>query len=222
MSGIIMLPIFLMYILFATFMYKATTSKIILVVILIFPIWDLVIQKGIKTYYQLFKMEPKIYAMPEFDKNGKIESLGLGDVTSEPLGIFKKNEHYLIYKKIAGFVEFSTSDSKLIKVLMKNRQYEFIDKQSSRYQIISSQPTSHFFGLYQKKKFSLIDTKKDKLLAEALNLGFTDKYDYFRRNVLFWQTGTGRNLIRVKGLDNLEELIKKIFQVSTRINVYKN
>jgi uncharacterized membrane protein YraQ (UPF0718 family) len=46
-------------------------------IIALAPFWDLIIQKGVKTYYETFKMEDKIYAYPEFDKDGKIESLDL-------------------------------------------------------------------------------------------------------------------------------------------------
>lgn len=46
-------------------------------VVWMLPFWDLLLQKGIKTYYETFMMESQIYAYPEKDKDGKIESLGL-------------------------------------------------------------------------------------------------------------------------------------------------
>jgi len=82
------------YLMFAiavsTFIYKFLKKKEIfgkykrvlfsmLIAILIFfaPQWDLLIQKAIKTYYENFKMIEEIYAYPEFDENGRIESLGV-------------------------------------------------------------------------------------------------------------------------------------------------
>lgn len=46
-------------------------------VVLLLPFWDLLLQKGIKTYYETFMMDSQIYAYPEKGHDGKIESLGL-------------------------------------------------------------------------------------------------------------------------------------------------
>ena len=224
MSGLIILPILIAYILFALFMYKLTTSKIVLVVILLFPFWDLIIQKGIKTYYQVFESEPIIYAMPEFDKDGKIESLGLGDVTLEPIEIFQKNETYDIYQKINNFIEFGIIDynHKIVKVFMKNKSYEITNKQMARYKIILMRPVSYFLGLYERIDYKLIDTqKKNKVLAEAYEIRFTNKYDFVRRNILWWQSGNGQSMISVKKLTNLKEVFKQVFGVNLRFNTNK-
>jgi len=227
MSGLIILPILIAYIVFAMFMYKLTTSKIVLIAILLFPVWDLIIQKGIKTYYQVFESEPIIYAIPDFDKDGKIESLGLGDVTTEPISIFEKKENYKIYTKVDDFIEFSTvSDEhdllKLIKVFIKNKKYIAIDKSNARYQILASLPKSYFFNLYQKRDYTLIDTKQNnKILAKSFEVHFSNKYNLFRRNVLFWQTGTGGNLVYVSRINNINLMFKKIFSIGLRFNTSK-
>jgi len=216
-------------------MYKATTSKIILVVILIFPIWDLVIQKGIKTYYQLFKMEPKIYAMPEFDKDGRVESLGLGDVTQKRFEDFESDRGFYGYQynkfftKISQFSELTISSlenkTKLIRVsysTKSSKNYEVVDKQIARYQVVSTTPSIHFFGTYKKRYYRLIDTKQgNKVLAESFGIHFTDKYTFFRRNILWWQTGTGGNIVYVQGIDNLNSLIKKVFSLQISLNTNK-
>ncbi|WP_162984600.1 hypothetical protein [Poseidonibacter antarcticus] len=51
--------------------------KIVFIVVFLAPFLDLIIQKNIKTYYQAFKMEGEIYAYPELDADGKIESLDI-------------------------------------------------------------------------------------------------------------------------------------------------
>lgn len=226
MSGLIILPILIAYILFAMFMYKLTASKIVLMVILVFPVWDLIIQKGIKTYYQVFESEPIIYAMPEFDEDGKIESLGLGDVTLEPIDIFKKHENYSIYKKVHNFIEFSVAKKDntktLIKVYMTNKSYTDISKSDAKYEIIASEPSNYIFGLYKKRYYRLIDTKqKNKVLAESYGIRFLDKYNFFRRNILFWQTGTGGDMIYVSDIDNINLMVKKIFLTGLRFNTNK-
>jgi hypothetical protein len=221
--------------------YAVTQNKIIaggvLAFFILLPTWDLVIQKGVKTYYQLFKMEPKIYAMPEFDKDGKIESLGLGDVTLESIDYFKSKDKYSRYKnnyniyfnKISNFIEITASiDSKisqLIRVFTQensSKVYIKIDKQSARYQIVASHPISVFFGLYKKRTYQLVDTKyNNKVLAESFELRFSDKYSFIRRNILFWRTGTDSNLIYIGDIDNINSMLEKTTKFRTWINTNK-
>jgi len=226
MSGLIIFPILIVYIVFAILMYKLTASKIVLIVILVFPFWDLIVQKGIKTYYQVFESEPIIYAMPEFDKDGKIESLGLGDVTFEPISIFKNHENYGIYKKVHNFIEFRVfgqdNTEKLIKVNMKDKSYTDLNSSTARYQIVASKPSSSIFGLYKKRYYRLIDTQQNnKVLAESYAIRFSDKYNFFRRNILYWQTGTGGNMINVLDIDNINRMFKKVFFAGLRFNTNK-
>ena len=230
MSGLIILPILIAYILFAMFMYKLTASKIVLIVILVFPVWDLIIQKGIKTYYQVFESEPIIYAMPEFDNDGKIESLGLGDVTISPVEYFNpkdafenfKKHNKEIYNKVDEYIEFivyirkKTYEKKKIKAIRFNFsekvpiKYEFIDRQLSRYQLIVSKPVS--YGFHQKQYYSLIDTlKNDKVLAKSYVIRFVTKMKDFRRNILGWQSGVnGEELVYVGGLNTTYDMLQKV------------
>lgn len=83
MSGIIILPIILIYIFVAFLIYKIVLkstdkkffSRMVFIAVITFPFWDLILQKTIKTIYQFpGVLEPKIYAYPEKDENGMIES----------------------------------------------------------------------------------------------------------------------------------------------------
>ena len=240
MSGLIILPILIAYIVFAIFMSKITASKIVLIVILVFPFWDLIIQKGIKTYYQIFESEPIIYAMPEFDKDGKIESLGLVDIyytsfeyfkTAKDFEDFKKYKKGL-YEKVSKYVELTAymqgKDTKQIRVYMGDdvsKRYEFIEKQKARYQVIASKPESYLFGFYKKRMYRLIDTKQNnKVLAESYAISFVDgKMRYFRRNVLWWQGGTGGSMIYVSGTRTLNLMFEKALDMklsNTNLNIY--
>ena len=59
---------------FSTYLLAIVTSLLILLA----PFYDLLIQKGIKTYYQVFdKTYAKIYAYPEKDSKGRVESFGM-------------------------------------------------------------------------------------------------------------------------------------------------
>ena len=68
-------------------------------IVIILPFYDLIIQKGIKTYYENFVTLEEIYSYPERDENGKIESLSIekfiGTQSIESL----KNEQKLEYIK---------------------------------------------------------------------------------------------------------------------------
>lgn len=85
------------YIFIALYLYKLilkSTSKkflsgMVLIGILTFPFLDLIIQKGIKTIFEVSGvLEPKIYAYPEKDKNGMIKSLNIEDIESNSIGHF--------------------------------------------------------------------------------------------------------------------------------------
>ena len=49
---------------------------------LLLPFWDLVLQKGIITYYQVFMSNPTIYEYPEKNKSGKVESLAVDKIST--------------------------------------------------------------------------------------------------------------------------------------------
>jgi len=232
MSGLIILPILIAYIVFAMFMYKLTASKIVLIVILVFPVWDLIVLKGIQTYYQVFEREPIIYAMPEFDKDGKIESLGVVNIIYTTIDYFKTQKDFEdfktskkgIYSRIKEFVELTTRNYKAKKKLRSTRvylsdkvhkKYEFIDEQKARYQIIASEPEIHFFGFYQKRYYKFIDTEQDNIvLAKAYAINPIEKMRFFRRNVLWWQTGNGMDMVNAGGAETVKKMYEKVLNIN--------
>jgi hypothetical protein len=222
-------------------MYKLTASKIVLIVILVFPFWDLIIQKGIKTYYQVFESEPIIYAMPEFDKDGKIESLGLANIfytyaykydfdTSKDFEQFKKRQEN-ICSKVVEYIDMTAyihekRKTQIIKVYLADdasKRYIFIDRQQARYQIIVSKPVS--YGFYKKRYYKLIDTlHNDKILAESYAIKFVTKMKYFRRDILGWQSGVnGKELMYVGGVSTTYDMLQKVLLLKTtpyNLNVF--
>ena len=115
-------------------------GKIVFIVVLLAPFWDLIIQKSVKTYYQAFKMEGEIYAYSEVDADGKIESLDFTNIkgNSWPISyylghlglkykeiIFKNNE--ISTFKINNFIKETDFDEKIknfleIKVFDSNEE----------------------------------------------------------------------------------------------------
>lgn len=86
-------------------------GKIVFIVVLLAPFWDLIIQKGVKTYYQAFKIEGEIYAYPEVDADGKIESLDLTE-HSHTWTIIRFVNHLNLRKSIF-FKDFSIEQFKI-------------------------------------------------------------------------------------------------------------
>ncbi len=108
--GVIVLIVNLLYVLFAFTISKVAKhflikyyhhiGKVVFVVVLLAPFWDLFIQKGIKTYYQVFDVDTAIYAYPEKDKDGKIESLGVErSVSEEHSGYLHNQQELTRFKK---------------------------------------------------------------------------------------------------------------------------
>ena len=79
--GIYIFIAFLIYKLVLKDTNKKFLSSMVFIGILTFPFWDLIIQKGIKTIFEVSGvLEPKIYAYPEKDENGMIKSLNIKDI----------------------------------------------------------------------------------------------------------------------------------------------
>lgn len=87
-------------------------GKIVFIVVLFAPFWDLIIQKGVKTYYQAFKMEGEIYAYPELDSHGKIESLDITELSRNSWTI-KYFFNHLDLRKSIFFKDFSIEQFKI-------------------------------------------------------------------------------------------------------------
>lgn len=224
------------------FTKKVKYSILVIIFFTLLPTWDLLIQKVVKEYYVTFKMEPKIYAYPEKDENGKIESLGLIDVkstryeyivnTKEFYDLIKASffNHKKLTKLVNNYYEIDTyeldSKGKLnslrwVRIYINNNQkntFEFTEKRTARYQV-KSKIQEYLFGLYKKKIFRIVDIKLNKVLAEAIYIDFTDKFSYFRDNVLYLSSGNGIGMFYVKNISNLDEIFQKVFKM--KINLYE-
>lgn len=193
-------------------------------VVWMLPYYDLFIQKGIKTYYETFKMNNTIYAYPERDKDGKIESLGIGKNIFTNVASYLKNQRDLIDLKngyvAKDFLEFYFNDSfeKVVdkdgKVSFKNNykkdigyarvyfnetpiRYEKIKDESeykARYQLLGKDESGFF---YNKTLIEFWDMKEHKLLAKGFKLDFyTEDYDQkFRNKYLLFRGPSGRSLV---------------------------
>jgi len=192
--------------------YKNRIALGVFFIILLAPFWDLIIQKGIKTYYETFKMESTIYVYPERDKDGKIESLGIYENVSHG------NSGYLVgiedFKQlknayaVKSFLECYMSDSftvdkngtvhynyrkdlGYVRVSLNSDSinYEKLKNENeykARYQIAGT--VSKNF-LYTKKEIYFKDTKTNTLLAEGFDIDFTlGSKNAFRNKFLLWKS----------------------------------
>ena len=180
-------------------------GKIVFIVVLFAPFWDLLIQKGVKTYYQAFKMEAKIYAYPELDENGKIESLDLGNTSRKTISYFvdylklgfgKDTFSSIDIKnfKIDDFIKETDFDDngerKKLRIRFDSEkpQFEFIENGTARYKI-EVESKSYFFKLYKVDKHTLIDNKIGKVLAKDMRVDFTKgSKNKFRNKILLWKS----------------------------------
>lgn len=228
MSGLIGGPIILFYIFVAYIIYKAVLSatqkkvlsRVIFALILTFPFWDLIAQKGIKTYYQVFLMEPKVYAMPEFDENGMIESLDLNYRLKNRFTNIKLNklDHDIQYVyrtilkekiKYLDFIFLIKGKSQIFRFYLEDEKVKHIilDKPQARYKIIRTKP-NFYFGLYKTYTYKLIDTSNNKVLAEsfAFYRVLTDFYKDFRKVL-------PPSAKVVYSVDGFQDMMEKVFGV---------
>lgn len=214
-------------------------------VVWMLPFWDLLLQKGIKTYYETFMMDSQIYAYPEKDKDGKIESLGVGEVDLFTLGRFAEHLPYgkviftsvdpkdmkirsngeleLYGRYIKNFIEIGVFDdahtTKLFRITYaKEPSIIRIPRQSARYQVRGVKHT-HMFGLYTEFSFIFEDTKSKKILAEAKTLIFPPIKNEFRNKYLLFRGPSGSPL-KIGNLINSDETFKKVFGFPMNISVY--
>ena len=244
MSGLIILPILIAYILFAMFMYKLTASKIVLIVILVFPFWDLILKQGINFGYRVYLMsEPTTYAYPERDKDGKIESVGhpfasggvdLEDFTDRQKVLDRLDRRFsYIRENVSDFVEFKIGlydDNPQLTIVKfylsdKNKNYEIIDKSEARYIENSEEKKEHLFGWFYTEKIGIYDTKEKKYLSTVtyLSMKSISFMNYIRENIFWLQSasGSGSAMFRVHiggGFSEVEnKMIKDFFTNQTTI-----
>lgn len=208
--------------------YKNRIALGVFFIILLAPFWDLIIQKGIKTYYETFKMESTIYAYPQRDKDGKIESLGIYENVSHG------NSGYLVgiedFKQlknayaVKSFLECYMSDSftvdkngtvhynyrkdlgyARVDLSSENINYEKLKDESeykARYQIAGT--VSKNF-LYTKKEIYFKDTKTKTLLAEGFKIIFEPaSKNAFRNRFLLWKSANN-SPIGIESISNYGE-----------------
>lgn len=178
-------------------------GKIVFIVVLLAPFWDLIIQKGVKTYYQAFKIEGEIYAYPELDAEGKIESL---DLTNSDSG--RTISHFINYEKIPrnkrifeniGIDEFkidnfekydSENKEKYIRIRFDEikPQFEFIENGNARYKI-KKKSEKYLFDLYTVNEYLLIDNKTGNILAKDMSVDFKKgSKSKLRNKILLWKS----------------------------------
>ena len=245
------------YLMFAiavsTFIYKFLKKKEIfgkykrvlfsmLIAILIFfaPQWDLLIQKAIKTYYENFKMIEEIYAYPEFDENGRIESLGVEKNVFRRTASYLKNSKDLQElkddkKSVKNFVEYYFFGSfKKIKDKKGNIQIKelyapdigyarvYFNKNLIMYKKLSNSKefkaryqilaTINNYYFYTEKIIEYWDTKKNILMAKGLRMSFPVKNekDKFRYKYLLNHGSNGIGM-GIREIDNRHIVDIKLF-----------
>lgn len=215
--GAIVLIVNLLYVLFAfitskiakhfLIKYYRHIGKVVFVIVLLAPFWDLFIQKGIKTYYQVFDVGTAIYAYPEKDKDGKIESLGIGQSAYRQPASYLSNQeklqklqkvYYPVDKYAEGyffgtFEEVVDKDGKATIKDNYGRKGDFgyarvyLDETPLRYEKLKDE--SEYKAryrviakedngfLYEKNIIEFWDMKEHKLLATNFGLYFRVKND---------------------------------------------
>lgn len=218
--------------------YKNRIALSVFFIILFAPFWDLIIQKGIKTYYETFKMESTIYAYPERNKDGKIESLGIdGEVrtfTESYIKTMKDIEDLKKYYPVKSYLEVALNE-KWEKVIIKNKEevwhkklkyirlniaknpttYDVLENEKdfkARYQVLSTKYEDEFFGFYQKQYVTFKDTKNNTILAKAWGLKFPSSKDKFRNKFLLWKS-THSSTFKIEDRNNYESNFKKLFGI---------
>lgn len=214
-------------------------------VVWMLPFWDLLLQKAIKTYYETFMMESQIYAYPEKDKDGKIESLGVGETSLFSLWGFAEKQTYETLKfeivdsknmkipsndiwdwygqYIKNFIEIGVFDNthttKLFRITyIREPSITRIPIQSARYQVRGIKHT-YIFGLYTEFSFIFEDKKTKKILAEAKTLILPPIKNEFRNKYLLFR-GPSVSPLQIGNLSNSVETFKKVFGFPMNISVY--
>ena len=211
--GYLLFSVLIGYLAYRFFRHKLKNiGKIVFVVVLLAPFWDLIIQKGVKTYYQTFKMEGEIYAYPEFDADGKIESLDLTTKSGfnsiswyiEHLDYRYKemtHENFGIEKfKIDGVIKDTDFDNR-IKKFLELKVFDF-NKEEKKLRVrfddikpqfeyiekgtarykIVTNTKKYLFGIYSLSENSLIDNNTNKTLAKDLSIKFNSENENKFRN----------------------------------------
>ena len=217
-------------------------GKIVFIVVLLAPFWDLIIQKGVKTYYQAFKMEAKIYAYPELDEDGKIESLDLtSSFSREPLSyfsnhlnlkykenIFKEidikqlqinyfNKQKVFDDRIKNFLELKVFDDNDVEKKLRIRFDEF----KPQFEFINKgtaryktirNSEKYLFDLYTVNEYLLIDNKTGKILAKDMSVGFKKGSKSKLRNKILLWKSANDQSYRLSSISD-SDIIEKLLKI---------
>ena len=221
--GFIIGPIILVYILVSFFIsrliYKISKREILSVVsfliLVSFPFWDIFVQSTIReVYISSGALESKIYAYPEKDENGMIESYQLetsninyylDDTIIEKI----KNTYESSLKEKIKYLDFPfyiNGDNKIFRFYLEdgNVVYKVFNNEKARFKQQWKIQQNKLFGLYTLRGQEVIDTKTNTLLAESFSIGFPDikLFTYIRNNILLLISGNGNSMMNVYGINN--------------------
>ena len=220
--------------------WKGLISTTAFLVVLLSPFYDLIIQMGIKSYYQNFKMNDTIYAYPEKDADGRIESLSTYQSDSKSNSIFYYKNSYRdflnVFSNVNDFVEvkirldfdsntgkyIGVSGEKLVRINLKDESYMDISIKDlkARYVVESNEFESMFFGIYHKKIFLFKDATRQEILARAWKIEFPKNKDSFRNRFLFWRNTNGVP-VGIDYISNDKAISEKVFGSDYKINISK-
>lgn len=243
MSGIIVIPILVIYTFFCYIVYRIVLGKTqkwlfsvsIFFAVLTFPFWDLMVQQGIKSFYETFNLlEPTIYEMPQRDKDGKIESIGSSFTHFIHFKDLKNKEalnnllQELRKDNISEFVEFDSSigDSRnntykefIVKLNLYNEEipYEIIEKSQARYVMQNTYKFNFsFLGIHLFKSEQVIyDTKLQKAIAKSSNMiGFyVLLMRYIRKNIFHLRASDfSPSTPLIDGVDYRDAMVNQVFK----------
>lgn len=209
--GMIILIIFVIYLLVGFFLskliykifQKKLISRLFLTFFIVFPFWDVLLQEATAIYYKNMFEKTKVYSKAELDKNGKVDSIAFLTYAADinKYSIKKFNNHPHAFDSITKYKEYLVIDSngkeKILKVKkLAESQYSFelLEQPTARYRVVKEEVTKTFLHNFGYKK--IIDTKKNKILAESFYLHFNKFNNDFRTDILYMVSGNGISIFK--------------------------
>ena len=129
-------------------------------IVIILPFYDLIIQKGIKTYYENFVTLEEIYSYPERDENGKIESLSIekfiGTQSIESLKNVQKLEYIKRYYHTLDFLDIYVYGS-LEKIVDEENQRAVFYRINNLYKAYWKYPTLVLASDLESKNIGIVN-----------------------------------------------------------------
>ncbi|RXI36128.1 hypothetical protein CRU99_13605 [Malaciobacter mytili] len=236
MSGLIIIPIYIIYVIVGFIVFKLIlrlfkkrlNSIIILAIVIIFPFWDIFAANGILKILT-YTTKPIIYEMPEKDKDGKIESIGdsltLSYISIDELKDKKKLEKFKSYLRednISEFIEYKLYSEKIAKIYLNpnsKKDYDIIEKSEAKYIGTYNRDfpkDSSFLGFtIFRSQFEVYDTKQNKIIAIAPTVGVGTPHfmNLFRGGILMLISGGGgAPMFSTKSIVTAWSLLEELFK----------